>query len=198
MCRSWIFLEFGKKWWLVFAHVRGLQWPRPSTFRIWWLLIQADSSQGQNLVLLPTNAQFWKCANKVHWFRSEVCCLKLPREVFKFWRKNLEFVEPLNSKGNRPSKSVYLACLRRVHRQQVNWANSRHSGKYGIKKKNFKNKFQNLLCPVDWIYLSKVEALISLDHVSLSGGGLCASLYCTVSTNWSGRTIQVKDRMFLI
>lgn len=197
LCRSWIFLEFGKKLWLLCASVRALEQHRSSTSGIWWLLIQADSSQDQNLLLLPTNALFWKCANEVHRIRSEVCGLKLSREVFKFWRKSLKFVEQLHSKGNRPSNSVYLACFSRVNWQQVNWTNSVDVLENMGLKKNFKNKFQNLLCPVDWIYLSKLEALISFEHVKSIRWSGCFSVLI-MSPSWWGKTVQLQDRLFLI
>lgn len=197
LCRSWIFLEFGKKLWLLCASVRALEQHRSSTSGIWWLLIQADSSQDQNLLLLPTNALFWKCANEVHRIRSEVCGLKLSREVFKFWRKSLKFVEQLHSKGNRPSNSVYLACFSRVNWQQVNWTNSVDVLENMGLKKNFKNKFQNLLCPVHWIYLSKLEALISFEHVKSIRWSGCFSVLI-MFPSWWGKTVQLQDRLFLI
>lgn len=176
MCRSWIFLEFGKKLWLLCASARALEQHRSSTSGIWWLLIQADSSQDQNLLLLPTNALFWKCANEVHRIRSEVCGLKLSREVFKFWRKSLEFVDQLHSEGNRPSNSVYLACFSRVNWQQVNWTNSVDVLENMGLKKTLKINFK--IYSVLWTEFTyqNLKLLFLLTTLSLSGG-LDASLY---------------------
>lgn len=125
----------------MFCYYRGLEQHRSNTFVTGSLLIPARASEDQNLVLL-TNAAFG--------IGLGVCGLKLSREVFKFWKKNLEFVKQLNSKGNKPGESVYLANFSRVKQHQVNWANSRHSGKWDLKKQNktFKMNFKILLCPV--------------------------------------------------
>lgn len=59
----------------------------------------------------PPQVRTWFAFPQMLYFgiRLEVCGLELSRQVFNFWRKNLELVEQLNSKGNRPSESVYLA-----------------------------------------------------------------------------------------
>lgn len=145
----WIFLEFGKKWWLARVYFRGLEEHRSSTFGTWWLLTQAHSSQDQTLVLFPTKAPFWKRANEVHWIGSEVRGLKLLwREVFKFWRTNLELVEQLNLKEVGPVNWFTWPASAEVKWQQVHWANSRHSEICGIikQKKTFKINFR--LCSV--------------------------------------------------
>lgn len=143
----WIFLEFGKKWWLAFVYFRGLEEHRSSTFGTWWLLTQAHSSQGQTLILFPTNAPFWNRANEVHWIGSEVRGRKLlSREVFKFWRTDLEFVEQLNIQEIGPVNLFTRPASAEVKWQQVNRANSRHSRICGIIKQTQNFKLCSVQC----------------------------------------------------
>lgn len=112
----------------VFYYCRGLKQQRPNTFGIWWFLIRTHTSSGLNLVLLPTDALFWNRVRDLWPWVVKTGVLSFGGRIWNLWNNYI-------LKETGPVKLYTWP----TSAEQVNWANSRHSGKCGILKKEKQN-----------------------------------------------------------